>query len=125
MNSRQQTTHYPAPMQFLRGNWRSGGAGVAGVVTNPANDTVLAEVPCASRRDLDDAANAADSAFHAWRFTTGHERATILRKAAQLLRERVPALAMRMTLEQGKTLAESRMETELCADTFDWYPAEG
>ena len=120
-----QHAAYPRPLQFIDGAWRAGGAGVAGVVTNPATDQVLAEVPRASRQDLDDALGAAKRAFAVWRYTSVHERGAILRRAAQLLRERGPALAIRMTLEQGKTLAESRMEFELSADTFDWYAAEG
>jgi succinate-semialdehyde dehydrogenase/glutarate-semialdehyde dehydrogenase len=116
-----QNTAYPAPMQFVDGSWRPGGAGVMGVVTNPATDEVIAEVPRASRNDLDDALGAAQRAFVTWRCTSAHERGAILRRAAQLLRERAPAIALRMTLEQGKTLIESRLEVELSAEAFDWY----
>jgi len=118
-------TAYPAPMQFVDGCWRPGGAGVMGVVTNPATDEVIAEVPRASRQDLDDALDAAQRAFGSWRHTPPQERGAVLRRAAQLLRERAPAIALRMTLEQGKTLAESRLEVELSAEAFDWYAAEG
>ncbi|MGB3070763.1 MAG: NAD-dependent succinate-semialdehyde dehydrogenase [Ottowia sp.] len=116
---------YPAPRQYINGQWRDGGAGTAGTVTNPATDEVLAEVPRASRQDLDDALAAAGSAFTGWSITSAHERGAVLRRAAQLLRERAPAIALRMTLEQGKTLGESRMEVELSAETFEWYAAEG
>lgn len=115
---------YVPPMQFIAGGWRSGGDGVVGVVVNPANDEVLAEVPRASRQDLDDALTAAQAAFSPWRLRSAHERAAVLRRAAVLLRERASAIALRMTLEQGKTLPEARLEVELSAETFDWYAAE-
>jgi succinate-semialdehyde dehydrogenase/glutarate-semialdehyde dehydrogenase len=115
---------YIPPMQFIAGRWRRGGEGVVGVVVNPANDEVLAEIPRASKQDLDDALAAAQDAFYLWRMTSAHERAAVLRRAAALLRERVSPIALRMTLEQGKTLPEARLEVELSAETFDWYAAE-
>lgn len=116
---------YPAPRLFIDGRWRDGGAGTAGTVMNPATGEMLAEVPRASRHDLDDALASAERAFAGWSTTSAHERGAVLRRAAQLLRERAPAIALRMTLEQGKTMPESRMEVELSAETFDWYAAEG
>ena len=115
---------YPAPRQFIHGEWRAGHAAAAGVVTNPATEEVLAEVPCASAQDLDDALASAASASTGWRITSAQERSAILKRAAQLLRERAPGIAMRMTLEQGKTLPESQLEVMLSAETFDWYAAE-
>ncbi|WP_342133431.1 NAD-dependent succinate-semialdehyde dehydrogenase [Hydrogenophaga sp. OTU3427] len=116
--------NYVPPMQFIAGRWRTGGDGVVGMVVNPANDEVLAEIPRASKQDLDDALAAAQNAFSLWRMKSAHERAAVLRRAAALLRERVSSIAMRMTLEQGKTLPEARLEVELSAETFDWYAAE-
>lgn len=116
--------NYVPPMQFIAGRWRTGGDGVVGVVVNPANDEVLAEIPRASKQDLDDALAAAQDAYSPWRMKSAHERAAVLRRAAALLRERVSPIALRMTLEQGKTLPEARLEVELSAETFDWYAAE-
>lgn len=116
---------YPVPRQYIGGAWRSGGAGHAGSVRNPASDRVLAEVPRASQADLDDALDAAAGAFPAWRHRSAIERGAFLQRAAALLRERAPAIARLMTLEQGKTLAESTLEVTLAAETFDWYAAEG
>ena len=48
-----------------------------------------------------------------------------MRKAAQLLRERVDVIAAYMTMEQGKPLVESRMEIMASADTIDWFAEEG
>jgi len=124
MHSQEQDA-YPAPRQFIDGRWRTGGDGCAGTIVNPATDTVLAEVPRASRQDLDDALAAAGRAYAAWRHTPALERGAMLRRAAQLLRERASTIALRMTLEQGKTLREAQLEVELSAETFDWYAAEG
>jgi len=115
---------YTPPRQFIDGRWRGGGDGSAATVVDPASEEVLAEVPRASRQDLDDALAAAQRAFGPWRQAPAQERAAVLRRAAALLRERAPGIALEMTLEQGKTLAESRLEVELSAETFDWYAAE-
>jgi len=114
----------PAPRQFIGGRWRDGGDGVAGPVRDPATGTVVAQTPRASTRDLDDALEAAERGFAAWRRTSPQERGAVLRRAADLLRERTPALARLMTLEQGKTIGESTLEFTLSAETFDWYAAE-
>jgi succinate-semialdehyde dehydrogenase/glutarate-semialdehyde dehydrogenase len=116
---------YPRPLQFIAGEWRPGGAGSAAQVRNPATGAVLAEVPKADKRDLDDALAAAQGSFDAWRKTSAVERGAILKRAAALLRERTPHIARLMTLEQGKTLPESTLEVTLSAETFDWYAAEG
>ncbi|MFM1987670.1 MAG: Alpha-ketoglutaric semialdehyde dehydrogenase [Pseudomonadota bacterium] len=114
----------PAPRQYIGGAWREGGDGMVGPVCDPATGQVLAEVPRASRADLDDALEAAERGFRTWRLKSPQERAAVLRRAADLLRERVAPLARLMTLEQGKTLPESTLEVTLSAETFDWYAAE-
>ena len=98
---------YKKPLQFIGGEWRQGGDGTAALVRNPATGEVLAEVPKATRQDLDEALAASAAAFETWRRKPAVERAAVLQRAAGLLRERASALAPLMTLEQGKTLAES------------------
>jgi succinate-semialdehyde dehydrogenase/glutarate-semialdehyde dehydrogenase len=115
---------FPAPLQFIGGEWRRGGDGSCAVVRNPATGEALAEVPRASASDLDDALTSAAAAFEVWRRKSAVDRASVLRRAADLLRQRVPALARLMTLEQGKTLAESEGEFTHAAEIFDWYAAE-
>ena len=115
---------YKKPLQFIGGEWRQGGDGTAALVRNPATGQVLAEVPKATRQDLDDALAASAAAFETWRRKPAVERAAVLQRAAGLLRERASALAPLMTLEQGKTLAESTLEFTLSAEAFDWYAAE-
>lgn len=94
-------------------------------VVNPATGERLARLPIASRTDLDTALASAARAFPAWKATPVVARSQILRKAAQLMRDRLEQIALTMTLEQGKVLAESRMETAAAADILDWYAEEG
>ncbi|MGX1099444.1 NAD-dependent succinate-semialdehyde dehydrogenase [Amorphus sp. MBR-141] len=94
-------------------------------VVNPATGETLARLPMASRDDLDAALSGAARAFPAWKATPVLARSQILRKAASIMRERLEAIALTMTLEQGKVLAESRMEVSAAADILDWYAEEG
>ncbi|MFD0667065.1 NAD-dependent succinate-semialdehyde dehydrogenase [Ramlibacter sp. MAHUQ-53] len=123
MNARDAQA-YPVVRQYIAGAWRAGGQGVAGEVRNPATGEVLAEVPRASAQDLDDALAAAAAGFELWRLKSPQERAAVLMRTAALVRERVEDMARLMTLEQGKTLAESRLEFTLSAETFEWYAQE-
>lgn len=94
-------------------------------VFNPATGQALAELPHATDADLDHALDAAARAFEGWRRTTPLERSHILRRGAELIRARIESIALIMTLEQGKALAESRAELAHGADIIDWYAEEG
>jgi succinate-semialdehyde dehydrogenase/glutarate-semialdehyde dehydrogenase len=74
---------------------------------------------------LDNALDAAARAFPVWRALAPLDRGRILKRAADLLRERSEALARIATLEEGKTLAEARFEVGLAANTLEWYAEEG
>ena len=86
---------------------------------------MIGQLPHASTADLDRALAAARESFPRWRALAPHERGKILRRAADLLRERTEHIARLATLEEGKTLAETRWEVGLSADIFDWYAEEG
>ncbi len=94
-------------------------------VLNPATGASLGELPLATAADLDRALAAAARTWPAWRALGPRERARILQKAAQLLRERSDAIARIATLEEGKTLGEARAELAAAAEIFDWYAEEG
>jgi succinate-semialdehyde dehydrogenase/glutarate-semialdehyde dehydrogenase len=94
-------------------------------VINPATEEVLGELPLASAADLDRALDAAQRAWPVWRAMGPQQRGRILRKASDLLRERVDAIARIATLEEGKALAESRIELNMSADIIEWYAEEG
>ncbi|OXI33361.1 NAD-dependent succinate-semialdehyde dehydrogenase [Burkholderia aenigmatica] len=110
---------------YIDGTWRNGADGHTIDVLNPANETVLGTVAVAARADLDAALDAAQRGFATWRRVSAWERATVMRRAAQLLRERAPDIARLMTLEQGKPLAEARGEALSAADLIDWFADEG
>lgn len=110
---------------FIDGQWLDGtGRGTEDVV-NPASGAVLARLPHASASDLDAAIGAAEAGFKVWKLKSAYERWQILSAAADLLRKRVDHVASVQTQEQGKVLAESRLEVLTCADIVDWYAEEG
>lgn len=97
----------------------------AGQVIDPASGDRLADLPHASTAQLDAAIAAADRAFSAWAATSAYDRSAIIRRAAQLVRDRADAIARILTMEQGKPFAEARGEVLVSADIFDWYAEEG
>ncbi len=115
---------YPAPTLFIGGEWRASSDGATIPVRNPATQEVIAALPVATRADLDEALAAADAGFRTWRSVSAYDRAKILHKAAQLMRERAPRIGAIATTEQGKLISESTAEAFACADIFDWYAEE-
>jgi succinate-semialdehyde dehydrogenase/glutarate-semialdehyde dehydrogenase len=109
---------------FIDGQWTPAASGRTLDVINPANGETVARLAHAGPADLDRALAAAARGFHTWRRVSAHERSKIMRKAAGLLRERVDHIARLMTLEQGKPLAESRIETMVAADVIEWFAEE-
>src|SRR5205814_6524163 len=71
------------------------------------------------------AIEAAHQALPGWRKKTAWERAKVLKKTADLMRERADALARTLTMEQGKPLPEAKAEILHSADTFEWFAEEG
>jgi succinate-semialdehyde dehydrogenase/glutarate-semialdehyde dehydrogenase len=116
---------YPELKLFIAGEWLSGGGRIVQPVVNPATEEVLGQLPHATRADLDHALSEASRAFPAWRALAPVDRGRILKRAADLLRERSEAAARTATLEEGKTLAEARVEVGMAANTLEWYAEEG
>jgi succinate-semialdehyde dehydrogenase/glutarate-semialdehyde dehydrogenase len=110
---------------LIAGQWRYASDGETLDVINPARETVIGRVPVASTVDLDEALRAAASGFQVWRAVSPFERQKILRKAAALVRERTPAIARGVTLEQGKPISEAKAELANCADILEWSAEEG
>src|ERR1700677_3402993 len=109
---------------FIDGQWRPGRGGQAPVL-NPANEETIGSHAVADKADLDDALAAALRGFEKWRKTSAFERSKLMRRAAELLRERNESVARAMTMEQGKPIAESRGEAAAGADVIDWFAEEG
>ena len=118
-------SNYPHVQLYIDGHWREGAAARKLPVLNPATGEVMGELACAETADLEEVAEAANRGFDVWRKISAFDRYKMMRKAAQLLRDRVETVAQLMTLEQGKPLAEARMEVMAGADTIDWFAEEG
>jgi succinate-semialdehyde dehydrogenase/glutarate-semialdehyde dehydrogenase len=110
---------------YIDGKWLNGEGRKGEDVINPANGKVLGHLPHASAADLDAALAAAAKGFAVWKATSAYDRAKIMRKAADLLRERHDHISKVQTQEQGKVFAESRAEVLTSADIIDWYAEEG
>jgi len=115
---------YPDVLLFIDGEWTKAASGRTIPVENPATDEVVGTVAHADKGDLDRALEAAEKGFRTWRKVSAFDRSKILRKAADLIRERADKIAPLMTLEQGKTLPEAKGETLAAADVTDWCAEE-
>ncbi|MEE4378549.1 MAG: NADP-dependent succinate-semialdehyde dehydrogenase [Candidatus Competibacteraceae bacterium] len=94
-------------------------------VTNPATGETLGSVPKLGAAETRRAVEAAQAAFPAWRAKTAKERAAIMRRWFELMMQHQEDLAMLMTLEQGKPLAESRGEIAYAGSFIEWFAEEG
>ncbi|RWX79241.1 NAD-dependent succinate-semialdehyde dehydrogenase [Neorhizobium lilium] len=115
---------YPDIKLFINGEWRDAIGGETIPVSDPATEEVIGKIAHARKADLDLALEAADKGFKIWRDTSAFERSKLMRKAADILRSRADDIAWLMTREQGKPLAQSKMETMGAADTIDWFAEE-
>ena len=115
---------YPAVQLLINNEWRAARGGATLPVYNPADGSVVGSVAKASIADLDDALAAAAKGFDVWKNTPAVERAKVMRAAAALLRERTDAIAHVMTLEQGKPLAEAKVEIGMSVDIIEWFAEE-
>jgi succinate-semialdehyde dehydrogenase/glutarate-semialdehyde dehydrogenase len=115
---------YPNTQLFINGAWGPAGSGRTLPVVNPANGNPIGTVACAGRADLDRALEAADHGFKTWRKVSAFDRAKLMRKAANLFRERADTVAAMLTMEQGKPLAEAKQEVLAGADIIDWFSEE-
>jgi succinate-semialdehyde dehydrogenase / glutarate-semialdehyde dehydrogenase len=110
---------------FIDGQWiYEGGAGSQPII-NPATDETLGEVPLASRVQLDAALEAARKGFETWRNTAPDARASLMYKAAALVRQRAREIGEGMTMEQGKSVTEATGEVSRVAGIIDWDADEG
>jgi succinate-semialdehyde dehydrogenase/glutarate-semialdehyde dehydrogenase len=119
-----KTSEYPTQM-YIDGQWCGARDGRTLGVINPADESVLAEVAYGTRAEADRAIEAAAKAFPAWRALSVYDRAKILKKTAELMRDRAERIARAMTQEQGKPLTEAKTEVLHAADTFEWFAEEG
>ena len=115
---------YPALSLYIDGQFILAEGRHEQPVFNPATGAVIGQLPHATREDLDRALAAAARAFEHWKKSSPMERSKVLRKVAELARERAPEIGRHMTMDQGKPLAESTGEVTLCADHAEWHAEE-
>jgi len=116
---------YPHTQLFIDGQWRDAADGRTLAVANPATGQEIGRVAHAGRADLDAALAAAHKGFETWRDMTAAERSKIMRGAAALMRQRAVETAHVLTQEQGKPLAEAKVECLAAADIIEWFAEEG
>ena len=117
--------HLLRELSYVGGRWTAGLDGASFKVTDPASNATLAWVAELDAGQTEEAVSAASDAFPAWRDLLPQQRARILRQWGELMLEHREDLALLMTLEQGKPLAESRGEIDYAASFVEWYAEEG
>jgi len=109
---------------LIGGEWVEAGDGGRFDVTDPGTGEVVGSVPDAGESDVRAAIDAAATAFEDWQSRPALQRARILRRAADLIRERRDRIALVMTSEQGKPLAEAAGEVDYAASFLEWFGGE-
>ena len=110
---------------WIAGRWTAAVDGRRIAIRNPANGTVVGEVPMMGAVETRTAIEAAAAALSNWSRKTAKERAVILRRFADLMIANTNDLAIIMTAEQGKPLAESKGEIAYAASFIEWFAEEG
>ena len=109
---------------FIGGEWLDGDSGETFPVTNPASGEVIAEVAHCGAAETRRAVDAAEAAQRSWRTLAAKDRAAVLRRWFEGIMANQEDLAVLMTLEQGKVLAESRAEIAYAASFIEWFAEE-
>ncbi len=110
--------------QFIDGKWHKSSTGETYEVINPANEEIIGKASKASSEDVDKALLSAQKGLEVWKKTPPWQRAYILRRIADKMREKQDILAKWMTLEVGKPFAEAKGEVNGAADIYEWNAEE-
>ncbi|KVN05728.1 NADP-dependent succinate-semialdehyde dehydrogenase [Burkholderia stagnalis] len=130
MSTVQETLSLKDPSLFrqqayVNGVWQGAANGETFEVRNPATGGLVGVVPAMGAAETRQAIDAANAAWPAWRKKTAKERAAILRKWHDLMMEHADDLALILTTEQGKSLAEAKGEIGYAASFLEWFAEEG
>jgi succinate-semialdehyde dehydrogenase / glutarate-semialdehyde dehydrogenase len=109
---------------YIDGEFIQGGGRREQDVFNPATNEVIGKLPHATREDLDAALASAQRAFESWRHSSPMERSKVLRRVAELARERAQDIGRNLTLDQGKPIAEAIGEVVSCSEHAEWHAEE-
>ena len=104
---------------YIDGKWRAASGGATFTVINPATEEPLGQMASATEQDVDAAIAAAQKGFEIWRKVQPWERARLIRRVGDLLREREGDIAKALTLEVGKPLAQAKGEAQSAAEQFE------
>lgn len=115
---------FSASKVFIDGRWVSADSGGTTEVTKPTTGVVLGQVPLCGRAETEVAIAAGKISFADWAARPAKERGRLLLKLADAMRTHLDDLAMLLTLEQGKSLAEARGEIAIGADYLHWFSEE-
>ena len=116
---------YPQLSLYIDGQFIPSGSGRQEQdVLNPATNQVIGRLPHASTEDLDLALNSAQRAFESWKKSSPLDRSKVLRKVAELARERAQDIGRGITMDQGKPLVEAVGEVMFCAEHAEWHAEE-
>ena len=110
--------------QFIDGQWQQAEKQETYDVINPATEEVIGKASKSSSSDVDKALRSSENGFQSWKNKPAWERAKIIRKIADLIRDRSDELAHWMTLEVGKPYADAIAEVNASADIFEWNSEE-
>ena len=115
---------YPPLSLYINGQFITAQGRKEQDVLNPATNQVIGKLPHATPEDLQQAVTSAQRAFETWRKTSPLDRSKVLRKVAELARERANDIGRNITLDQGKPLAEAVGEVMFCAEHAEWHAEE-
>ena len=120
----QKTSHFMRQANLIDGEWVQADSGAVIDVINPATGLKIGTVPKAGKAETRRAIEAADGAFKSFRKTSALERSKMLRKLHDAIMDNQDALAELLTMEQGKSLAESKGEVGASAAYVLWFAEE-
>ncbi|MGI2000479.1 NADP-dependent succinate-semialdehyde dehydrogenase [Shewanella frigidimarina] len=109
---------------YIDGLWVGANSDETVAIANPATQEIIGNVPVMGKTETEAAITAANNALPAWRALTAKERSQKLRRWFELMHENAEDLALMMTTEQGKPLAESRGEVTYAASFIEWFAEE-
>lgn len=109
---------------FIGGQWLSAASGKTIAVSNPATQQNIGSVPSLDTQEVRNAVNSANAALAGWQAKTAKERANIMRNWFNLMMQHQDDLAILMTAEQGKPLAEAKGEVAYAASFVEWFAEE-
>ena len=112
-------------LNYIDGKWVGEGSNATIDVVNPATGETIGTVPKMGAKETRAAIEAANAALPGWRARTAKERAKILRTWADLMMENQDDLAVIMTAEEGKPMAEAKGEVAYAASFIEWFAEEG